>query len=109
MLVLVFIIQSLMLTMTIAELMKTHQAYTPPYTTIAHTLPTTSAQYVAENHRRINRIPLSMPCGKQLKARQCLANEIHQNVEVHNPEDNVDGVGISTSGDFQHNWKNRSN
>jgi hypothetical protein len=49
-----------------------------------------------------------MPCGKQLKAEQCLANEIHQNVEGHNPEDKVGGIGISIPGDFQHNWKNQS-
>jgi hypothetical protein len=83
--------------------------HTPPYTTVTHTLPTTSATYVAENHSRINGIPLSMSRGKQLKAEQCLTNEIYQNVEGHNPEDKVDGVGISTLGDFWHNWKNRSN
>jgi hypothetical protein len=26
----------------------------------------------------------------------------------HNPEDKVGGIGISKSGDFQHNWKNWS-
>jgi hypothetical protein len=82
--------------------------HTPPCTIVAHTLPNSSAPYVVENHNRINGIPLSMPCGKQLKAKQCLANEIHQDVEGHNPKDKVDGVGISTLGDFQHNWKNRS-
>jgi hypothetical protein len=61
------------------------------------------APYVAENHSRINGIPLSIPCGKQLKAEQCLANEIHQDVEGHNPEDKVGGIDISTPGDFQHN------
>jgi hypothetical protein len=43
-----------------------------------------------------------------LKTEQCPTNEIHQDVEGHNPEDKVGGIGISTLGDFQHNWKNRS-
>jgi hypothetical protein len=51
---------------------------------------------------------LSISCGKQLKDEQCSTNEIHQDVEGHNPEDKVGGIGISTLGDFQHNWKNRS-
>jgi hypothetical protein len=61
------------------------------------------APYVAENHSRINGISLSIPCGKQLKAKQCSAIQIHQVVEGHNPEDKVGDVGISTPGDFQHN------
>jgi hypothetical protein len=60
--------------------------YTPPY--------------VAENHSQINGIPLSIPCGKQLKDEQCSANERHEDVKGHNPEDKVGGVGISTLGDF---------
>jgi hypothetical protein len=71
-----------------------------------YTLP--HATYVAENHSRINGIPLSIPCGKQLIAEQCSINEGHQDVEGPNPEDMVGGIGISTPGDFQHNWKNRS-
>jgi hypothetical protein len=51
---------------------------------------------------------LSISCGKQLKDEQCSANEIHHDVEDHNLEDKVGGVGISTLGDFQHNWKNWS-
>jgi hypothetical protein len=82
--------------------------YTPPHAIIVYPSPPTLAPYVAENHSRINGIPLSIPCGKQLKAKKCSTNEIHQDVEGHNPEYKVDGVGISTLGDFQHNWKNRS-
>jgi hypothetical protein len=77
--------------------------YTPPQDIVAYPSPTTLAPYVAENHSWINGIPLSIPCGKQLKAEECLANEIHQDVEGHNPKDKVGGVGISTPGDFQHN------
>jgi hypothetical protein len=50
-------------------------------------------------------IPPSILFGKQLEAEQYSTNEIHQDVEGHNPEDKVGGVGITTPGDFQHNWK----
>jgi hypothetical protein len=63
-------------------------------------LPTTSTSYVTENHSQINGISLSISCGKQLKDEQCSANEIHHDVEGHNPEDKVGGIGISTLGDF---------
>jgi hypothetical protein len=70
--------------------------YTPPHANVAYPLPTTSTPYVAKNHSRINEIPLSIPCGKQLKAEQCLTNERHQDVDGHNPEDKVGGIVIST-------------
>jgi hypothetical protein len=82
--------------------------YTPPHATVSYPLPTTSAPYVVENHSRINGISLSIPCEKQLIAEQCSVNEGHQDVEGPNPEDMVGGIGISTPGDFQHNWRNRS-
>jgi hypothetical protein len=71
-------------------------------------LTTTSIPYVVENHSRINGISLSIQCGKQLIDEQCLINEEHQDAEGSNPEDMVGGIGISTPGDFQHNWKNQS-
>jgi hypothetical protein len=82
--------------------------YTPPHATVAYHLPTTLAPYVAENHNQINGIPLNIPCGKQLKAKQYSANGGHQDVEGHNLEDKVGGVGISTPGDFHHKWENWS-
>jgi hypothetical protein len=48
--------------------------YTLPHVTVSYPLPTTSAPYVVENHERINGIPLSIQCGKQLIAEQCSIN-----------------------------------
>jgi hypothetical protein len=81
--------------------------YTPPHVTLSYPFATTSAPYVVENHSRINGIPLSIPRGKQLIVEQCSVHEEHQDVEGSNPEDTVGGIGISTQGDFQCNWKNR--
>jgi hypothetical protein len=77
--------------------------HTPPYTTIAHTFPTTSASYVAESHSRINGISMNKQYGKQFKTKQRPANE------GHNPEGKTCGISISAPGDFQYNRNNRSN
>jgi hypothetical protein len=39
--------------------------HTPPHTTVAYTLPTTSASYVTENHSRINRTSVSVHTGNK--------------------------------------------
>jgi hypothetical protein len=76
--------------------------HTPPYTTVAHTLPTTSASYVAENHSRINGISMNKQCRKQLKTEQRPTNE------GHNPEGKTSGISISAPVDFQYNRNNWS-
>jgi hypothetical protein len=89
-----------MLAMTSRINEQSSNLYTPPHVTVSYPLPTTSAPYVVENHSRINGIPLSIPCGKQLIAEQCSVNEEHRDVEGPNPEGVVGGISISTPDDF---------